>query len=132
MEAYTFTGTIVHVGDVQEFKSKKSGKLFVKRDIAIADDPRDEYPTILVGTLKKGTKKDNTEAVKKSDINKLCTVTFYPDGRLYVGDDGKQRAFGGNTITEVSWDAKFEDDDNGEGLDEGSGLDGDDANDMPF
>lgn len=103
MDAFKFKGTLVYVGEVQQIKSK-NGNIFVKRDIGIADDPDAQYPTVLVGTLKKSSKRDMTEKVSAQDINKPCIVSFYPDGRFYNDKvTGAKKAMAGNTITYIEW-----------------------------
>lgn len=130
MEAYKFTGTLVWVGAIQRIKSAKSGNIFVKRDIGIAEDPDDQYPTVFIGTLKKSQNRDLTERVSEADVGRKCTVSFYPDGRFYNDKQtGEKKAIGGNSVVFIELETgTAAESPSAEDLDQ----DGDMDEDMPF
>lgn len=136
MEAYKFTGTLVFVGKIQNITGR-SGHIFTKRDIAIVDDPAAQYPTTLVGTLKKSQKCDMTDKVSPEDVNKPVTVSFFPDGRTYQDKStGEKKAIAGNTITYIEWGERGQSQD-GDGVPapaepQQDSLSLSDVDDMPF
>lgn len=78
MSAYEFTGTVVHIGDVQEFGDKG----FYKRDLVISDDA-DKYPQEVCFECPKGASDDAGDLEKGDRV----TVTFDLKGRYWAKGD---------------------------------------------
>lgn len=78
MSNYTYTGTVVHIGDIQEFGSKG----FYKRDLVLSN-PDDQYPQKVPFECAKQAADRVTEL--GLEVGDTVKVTFDLRGREYNG-----------------------------------------------
>ena len=98
MNAFQYTGKIVSVGKVLVLGNKG----FKKRTIVVSPNADAQYPDYLVCDLKSG-KYDNTRLVTEDDLGRTVTVSYFPEGRKWVDQQGVVHWFGGNSAVRVAF-----------------------------